>query len=248
MVRTCSMGRKWALRACGRALFGDIGRRVAAGVADFKGSEAVSNWDAWRASLGGATGHSREFFSTMVGVKASYFGSAASLTNATAIDPCFFFYICCLAESRGFNLIVGKMEIVWKRDVLFFCEDPLKIVWRSFFYKLQSYDTPSLEFQPFQSFAGEDFFSGPLRCEMWYAHMHGVFDVSAEFKLGLLTTIFEILPAEVVCLILLVSVLDDVNTSGQVFACEEAAEKLSKGLGPLLKEIFSGFVIRCHAA
>lgn len=195
MVSARHMGRKWVLRACNRALFKDVAKRVAVGVAQFEGPETIPNWEKWTAALWGATEHGPELFREWTRLKAL----CQSPISTDIVDLNLFFYHCRLAESRGFSFTVGILERVWERAVSMVSIDSApgfsRKHWGAVFDALRVAESPDLGFVPFEDFAGDQFFPGPL--ELGCSSLR-VADV-AKVEVCLFKVAVDIWPSEMMC-------------------------------------------------
>lgn len=225
------LGRKWALRACGRALFADVGRRIAAGVEAFEGSEAVPNWDVWTAALRGIASHGPGLFSEWTRLKATY----PAFLSMYFVDLSLFFYLCRLAESRGFDSVAGILARVWDQTFSVLSETRFpSLYWGTVFQQLRATEVPNLRFFPFQDFAGSQFFPGPLEAP------EGVLarGIITELQTRLLRSLVDILPSEVVCVLWLLFNIRYTNDTSFKSMNQEILVKLFQGLGPMLEGIF----------
>lgn len=121
IVRARSLGRRWVLRACGRALFRDLAEQYRAGVVNFEypGPDA-QHWDACRKLGLHVAGTGPRQVKASVCVKA-FFDEFRDLSNTRGFSymniSCFL-NLCMLAEARGYSRVMGSLEIVWDRAVL----------------------------------------------------------------------------------------------------------------------------------
>lgn len=118
MVRTRSMGRRWALRACGRALFADVAARYKAGVVDFdyQGQHPTVLVTCCNVGFHVAETGPRQF-KTCARVKALDSHMFSPHHPGAFLDRGCFFYLSMLANSRGFSRMAGVLELVWERAV-----------------------------------------------------------------------------------------------------------------------------------
>lgn len=112
MVRARSMGCRWALRACGRAIFADVGRHYKAGLVgpEIPGGLPV-DWEA-RCALGqwvAANGPSQSRLC------ADLKGEMKSVSSRKMIAFSNFAYVISLSQSRGFVRLSSVLEMVLER-------------------------------------------------------------------------------------------------------------------------------------
>lgn len=113
MVRARSLGRKWVLRACGRALYADVASRYKAGIGRFEYSGPITNW-ADCCALGRFLAENAERQFRFCEGEKTFKGTRR---NRYLNLPCFF-YVCNLANSRGFDQVLGVLRQAWDRAVL----------------------------------------------------------------------------------------------------------------------------------
>lgn len=122
LVRARSLGSRWVLRACGRALFSDLASRYKAGMANFEYHESSAHLFYDRCVLGQHVAENgQRHFQTIVRMKASagFPGPQQSQWPLiSASDLSWFFYVSTLAVFRGFRRIAGVMEKAWEQAVL----------------------------------------------------------------------------------------------------------------------------------
>lgn len=161
MVRTRSMGRKWVLRACGRALFADIAARYMAGVENFDFPGPALVWEP-RRGLGlfaaqRFSGHVR------VCLYSKRRARSVSYREGVLIRPGCFLYLYRLAESRGFDAVVHVLEEIWARaGSILEDADPTthtKTIFRTF---RASTEIPIFSYQPLEDFPDLSFYPNSL--------------------------------------------------------------------------------------
>lgn len=215
VIRARSLGRRWVLRACSRALFNDVAMRVATGIDAFEGSETVPNWVPWTARA--LIAHSLTTFRAWPRVKNVF---DASNSESFYLGP--FFYVCRLAQSRGFNIIVGSLERVWKQAVVqtygagYMC--PATV--------FQAAEMPDLDFTPFEEF-GNRFFPGLLGPKFLpvAAAMRENGMVRAQVFWGAV----NLLRSEVMCVIMEVAFADCLNARMYGFWTPQALHQVDFG-------------------
>lgn len=224
MISARHFGRKWVLRACGCALFADVTRRVAAGVANFEGPELIPKWDAWTAALRGVTGHGPELFKEWIRLKAT----CPAPLSTDMVDLNLYFYLCRLAESRGFGFTARILERVWERTVA-----TVPVVgfprnqWSTVFEALRVAEASDLGFQPFGDFAGSQFFPGPLDLSFVLGPVE-----KTEVEVHLFRVSVDLLNSEMMCLLWLLFILTCINTPDFDLLQKTITERLPLGFGP----------------
>lgn len=222
MVRARSMGKKWALNACGRALFADIGGRVAAGVAAYEDAESVSNWAIWTAALRGLTGDVPALFKTWVGMKAT---SLSTTTSDRSLDLSIFLYLFLLAESLGFKIITEMMKVVWglASEGSAMALGPAN--WDTIFRELKTCQEGfGLNFHPFVAFTGNWSFPEP-DLELPVGPSIDFFKLQCE----LYKACYAILPTEIMCPLLLVFFFKYINSQNFASHHQLTLENMSRG-------------------
>lgn len=155
MVRACRLGKKWVLRACGRSLITNVASRHKAGIAGFKYPGRAQNWDACCACVIHLAGNFQRHFLVAEHSKVL----AVRDTSGTSLSLEGFFYLCALAESCGFRIIVRNLQEVWHRVVCgLFTEEEIKQGLEWPFHKFRNIATRSdLAFQPASPFSISQF-------------------------------------------------------------------------------------------
>lgn len=156
MVCAQSLGKKWVLRALGRAIFADLAARYEAGNAGSDLSGTAQNWEACRAygQHVAATGE-RQFRVSML--------HKASMSLPAAQNPAlrglgWFFYLCLLAKSRGFATVLGRFQAVWERAALTLPTIHPGWVLDWPFQDLEVFESQILDFNPSETFASVNIF------------------------------------------------------------------------------------------
>lgn len=154
MVRARSLGRKWVLGACGRALFADVAARYKAGIGDFEFPNPAQGWEAAR-PLGR---HVAETCQRQIGSAVRLKASAEPhiITGYGVRQLGCFLYVSALAESRGFASVVETPGTTWERAVFSLrAENPGWVLHWPFQLFKASYHiyNPGLAFDPMKEFA-----------------------------------------------------------------------------------------------
>lgn len=220
MVRTRSKGRKWALRACGSALFDAICDSVAAGIADFEGSEAVPSWDSWVRALETVPGQSTELFRAWVGIKANFPSSMSTMPMSFSI----FFHFLRLDESRGFKIIVEMLEAVWGRALVRCATSLGRADGDRIFQELST--RQNLVFRPFNKDGGDWYF--PHTLEMMLPR--AAFCDFIRLPDRIFKDAYDILTSEAMCSMLLMFLVKYINTPIYRSAHQQALGNLGQGL------------------
>ena len=199
-VRAKSLGRRWALRATGRALFADAARRYSAWVA-----ASDDDFDRLPHEF-----HLQDFEARALGVwvsenclrhvrqcthfKAALASNAPSL-EAVPVRAGSFFYLRALAKSRGFVKIFGMLERVWERAIIGL--DKTSWDWGAYevFRMFIDSETPNFDFRRMIGAYGPSFFPGSAAQIMYMNNTR--FGGGGEPYMGLAVAASDFLGAEV---------------------------------------------------
>lgn len=117
MVRARHFGKKWVLRACGRALFADIAAWYNTEVSKFVFPGPAQRWERLHQKFGRqVAGDSMRLFRAGPGLKAASLRPSDPHFRDEFLFPCCLLYLKMLAESRGFGNAEGALATVWDRS------------------------------------------------------------------------------------------------------------------------------------
>lgn len=151
MVRARSLGRKWGLRACGRALFADVAARYKAGIMNFEYLGPAQNWDEC-CSLGRHVAESSQKQFRVAQRMKAQLNTETQYSTFSHLNLDCFFYVSLLAESRGFLAVFGILERVWKRAFQGVLGDQPGWQVEGLLHTLRVVNNPGFSFRPNRSF------------------------------------------------------------------------------------------------
>lgn len=162
LVRARHLGKKWVLRACGRALFSEVARHFEAGVAHFVFPGPAENWEPFLELARRVAGDGPRLFRDSTRLIRACANPDPPLPDEE-IHPGCLFYLGTLAESRGFKIVAGIFATVWHRGSVAFWRvvrrgEMDRLLKAAHAYLNLNSTAPDFGFRPMEMFAGDSFF------------------------------------------------------------------------------------------
>lgn len=164
MVHARSLGRKWVLRACGRALFADVAAWYHDGVVNFEfpaglAHDLESKLEVGRCAAQNYQGHIQKCAKTIADTRYP----PNERPPRPPMSPGSFFYLYRLAESRGFNTVLRILERVWRQAVSVPGLQGAEVDLEKAFQTVRASEKPIFRFKPSENFADSSFYPGPVQ-------------------------------------------------------------------------------------
>lgn len=153
LVRARSLGKKWVLRACGRALFADFSRRYLAGVAKIGVQGHAQDWQAC-AEMGRHVAQNGQRHFRMATIAKVTPNHLLSGFPTIIVHPACFYYLGMLAKSLGFLSVVERFRTVRERAMASVQKEEID----SFWVFLSSLGTTDFDLWPTESIDSDKIF------------------------------------------------------------------------------------------